>query len=124
MLVLLLQAAPLCYQEVHVLVREALSLSNCKSVLKQGCQTPRTEAKKPFRGAADFANGSAGGKFVTSSGQWLDHPVGVLQATNGSANMTSALVSLASPRYDATRKTLTFQVRLIWLWTVFRCSAK
>ena len=37
--------------------------------------------------------------------------MGVLQATNGSANMTSVLVSLASPRYDATRRTLTFQVR-------------
>ena len=41
--------------------------------------------------------------------------MGVLQATNGSANMTSVLVSLASPRYDATRRTLTFQVRLPWL---------
>ena len=49
---------------------------------------------------------------MTSSGQWLDHPMGVLQATNGSANMTSVLVSLASPRYDATRRTLTFQVRV------------
>lgn len=39
--------------------------------------------------------------------------MGVLQATNGSANMTSVLVSLASPRYDATRRTLTFQVRLL-----------
>ena len=40
--------------------------------------------------------------------------MGVLQATNGSANMTSVLVSLAGPRYDATRRTLTFQVRLTW----------
>ena len=73
------------------------------------------QANRPCRGAGDFANGSAGGKFVTSSGDWLDHPLGVLQATNGSANMTTALVSLASPRYDAARNTLTFQVRLTWL---------
>ena len=73
-----------------------------------------SQADRLCRGAADFANGSSSGKFVTSSGQWLDHPMGVLQATNGSANMTQVLVSLAAPRYDATRRTLTFQVRPPW----------
>ncbi|KAK9821953.1 hypothetical protein WJX81_002224 [Elliptochloris bilobata] len=62
---------------------------------------------------ADYANASAGGKFVTASGNWLDQPTGVLRATDGSGNPTSALLSLADPHYDATSKTLTFQAKIL-----------
>ena len=63
------------------------------------------------RGAGDFANSSAGGKFVTAAGQWLDSPVAVLKASDGSINMTSALLALSEPHYDSTANTLTFKVR-------------
>ena len=59
----------------------------------------------------DFANSSAGGKFVTAAGHWLDSPVAVLKASDGSTNTTSALLALSEPHYDSTANTLTFKVR-------------
>ena len=63
----------------------------------------------PF--AAEFANASAGGKFVTADGSWLKQPTAVLRATDPSGNMKSALLSLAQPSYDVTSGRLTFQAR-------------
>lgn len=48
--------------------------------------------------------------FVTSSGTWLSSPVGVLKASDSSGNPTSALLTLADPRYDAATHTLSFKV--------------
>ena len=68
----------------------------------------------PLCCAGEFANGGAGSRFVAPSGQWLDSPVAVLKATEGT--ITSALLSLAGPNYNATGTgELTFKVRLIWL---------
>ena len=61
--------------------------------------------------AADFANASAGGKFVMADGSWLSKPTAVLRAMDATGNMTSALLSLAQPHYDAASRTLTFKVR-------------
>lgn len=60
--------------------------------------------------AADFANGSAGGKFVNSFGFWLDRPYAVVRATSG-GQAVSALVALRRPQYNASTSTLTFEVR-------------
>ena len=68
----------------------------------------------PLCCAGEFANGGAGSRFVAPSGQWLDSPVAVLKATNGTS-ITSALLSLADPNYNATTGELTFKVRLFWL---------
>lgn len=73
---------------------------------------PRLQADAPLCSADEFADGSAGSRFVAPSGQWLDSPVAVLKATNGTA-IASALLSLASPHYNAATGELTFQVRLI-----------
>ena len=65
----------------------------------------------PRCAAATFANGSAGGKFVGASGQWLAQPTAVLRATDSTGSRVSALLSLAEPSYNATRGTLTFKAR-------------
>ena len=62
--------------------------------------------------AGDFANSSAGGTFEEADGHWLHQPTAVLRAKDESGMVaTSALLSLAQPRYDATHHTLTFQVQ-------------
>lgn len=63
----------------------------------------------PTLAAADFANSSAGARFVSASGEWLGQPVAVLKATAGSQSV-SALVTLSKPHYNASTHTLTFQV--------------
>ena len=75
---------------------------------------PRLQADAPLCSADEFSNGGAGSRFVAPSRQWLDSPVAVLKATNGTA-IASALLSLADPHYDAAIGELTFQVRPIWL---------
>ena len=66
--------------------------------------------------AGDFANSSAGGTFEEADGHWLHQPTAVLRAKDESGMVaTSALLSLAQPRYDATHHTLTFQVRFCFL---------
>ena len=60
--------------------------------------------------AGDFANSSAGGKFVTAAGSWLDNPVAVLKADDDTGNPVSAILSLAEPRYSTARRILTFKV--------------
>ena len=60
--------------------------------------------------AAEFANAFVGGKFVTTDGSWLNKPTAVLRAVDATGNMTSALLSLAQPHYDADSHTLTFKV--------------
>ena len=64
-----------------------------------------------WRSAADFANASAGAKFVTAEGSWLSKPTAVLRAMDATNNMTSVLLSLAQPHYDAASRTLTFKAR-------------
>ena len=52
-----------------------------------------------------------GGKFVSPAGSWLSNPVAVLKATDDAGNLTSALLMLADPHFNATRRTLKFKVR-------------
>ena len=52
-----------------------------------------------------------GGKFVSAAGTWLDNPITVLRATDGTGNQTSALLKLSAPHFNATQRTLTFRVR-------------
>lgn len=59
--------------------------------------------------AADFANGSAGGRFVNHFGFWLDRPYAVVRATSGE-QAVSVLVALRQPQYNASTSTLTFEV--------------
>ncbi|KAK9821975.1 hypothetical protein WJX81_008402 [Elliptochloris bilobata] len=92
-----------------VLTADALTLMDVASVV----QFYTSESKAGVYSTGDFANSSAGGKFVTAAGQWLDHPMAVLKAANGSGNMTSALLSLGDPRYDAARHTLTFKTKIM-----------
>ena len=47
-----------------------------------------------------------------ASGQWLAQPTAALKATGKDGSHVSALLSLAEPRYNATRKTLAFKARL------------
>jgi len=88
------------------LIRQCLSL--CMQLLNG--RVLRAAARR----ADDFANSSAGGSFVTSSGAWLSNPVGVLKAFDASGNATSALLTLADPRYDAATHTLSFKVLLLF----------
>ena len=52
------------------------------------------------------------GMFVSASGVWLHDPVAVLKAMSGEQSV-SALVALTEPAYNASARTLTFQVRLL-----------
>ena len=62
--------------------------------------------------AAEFANSSAGSKFVAASGQWLDSPVAVLKAIDGSGTKAAALLALSEPRYSDAARKLSFKVQL------------
>ena len=71
------------------------------------------QAECPCACAGDFANSSAGGTFEEADGHWLHQPTAVLRAKDESGMVaTSALLSLAQPRYDADHHTLTFQVQI------------
>ncbi len=72
--------------------------------------TSSYEVEAAWRGAEAFANSSAHGIFVSASGVWLHDPVAVLKAMSGEQSV-SALVALTEPAYDASARTLTFQVR-------------
>ena len=76
------------------------------------CQQSQSysRADAAVRCAADFANGSAGGRFVNHYGFWLDRPYAVVRAMSGE-QAVSALVALRSPHYNASTSTLTFEVR-------------
>ena len=51
---------------------------------------------------------------MSASGHWLAQPIAVLRATDSTGSHISALLSLAEPRYNATRGTLAFKARHLY----------
>ncbi|KAK9821960.1 hypothetical protein WJX81_005226 [Elliptochloris bilobata] len=72
-----------------------------------------TESKAGVYSTGDFAYSSAGARFVTASGQWLESPTAVLKATDDAGSTVSALLLLAEPHYNVTRRTLIFKTMIL-----------
>lgn len=70
----------------------------------------------------DFANSTAGAKYVSSSGQWLNNPTATLYGFDQNGTDHSILVTLSSPMTDVDSKMVTFNATVISNSTAIKSS--
>jgi hypothetical protein len=60
-----------------------------------------------------FVNGTAGGSYVSSNGEWLNNPTATLFGFGDNNAQTSLIMTLASPQVSSDGQTVTFGVSVV-----------